>query len=269
MDFPLQQVSERVKQVAALSAVVYFCGFLARRAQLQMLGVQATIPLVDQLYLEAGGKYLVFTGRECVLWLAVLLSCGFVASLALPRQRLTEWLGKRIGVRGHVAMAVLGLAVLGRISETRSSWAMAQRAGGEVWHDLATGGDRSYVHYTVLVLLVLLTSAVTLWVRARAAKFGSWRVGVTAFAYGILALQLVELPMAFGVLYQSASYPIVDLEPKSEVNADAGSLLLLETDKVLVLAEPSGSTLTLDRSGIHGIRMRASANLFALWKGHQ
>ena len=253
-----------MKEIVGLSTALYLFGFLARRAQLHMLGVETQIPLLDQLYLETGGKYFVLTLREGLIVLIFIAVGAVAAKVATRVLRRAPPFGDRARLRlGCVLACAAAIAF-----EQLHGYAWA--SGDSIWLDYAHGSACPQLVYRGLVASVLVTALLALWLHRRRAELGEWRGFFTLFIWGALGLELVRLPTDFGILCQTTRYPRVELldgNGRPLVGAgDVEPFLLLETDKTLVLAAARGSALTVVRSNAATIRITRWENLFSNWR---
>jgi hypothetical protein len=260
-----------LKELLSFGALLYIAGFLALRARLNFLGVHAGLPLSDQLYLEYGGSFLLTTLASAfpIAFLAFVLIGSVFVIAAIRKHRLAlPWLEK-IGPRAVLAIQFVLAVALFKLTERHfyqvlfpgcafSSFcsegdgqlaAMIRRggqAGAYLWQ-LATLGA------TGLVLLLfrrgsLGTAPAPAWLRLPVS--------------GLLAFQILMLPVAYGLMVRSYSYPLALVETDNgSFQQDKPLYVLFETNENLVLFDGHTGMLNVERKQIKSYHILCSADV--------
>jgi hypothetical protein len=210
------------------SFLLYLFGYLALRFQLSVFGVATSIDAFDEKYLFAGCRFLVYlvsTIPNVLIIALVLIVIGYLPYRAIPsefRIRVKDWIVKRSA--DPIRMAVVGIvfAVLFIQFVLRMCFAFVNNillAKGlpEIWITgvLMSGDGRRALYFSGLVAGVLITGAILLYVlRLEFPASGLSRALVWLLGF-LFAVEILFLPVNYGVLISSQSLPRV-----AEITAD-------------------------------------------------
>jgi hypothetical protein len=275
MKLDWEAVEKVAKTLGSLSAGVYFFGFLARRSQLNLLGVVTPLPLGDAIYLETGIQVLAAIGLACAQ--LFFLSLPAVGAIWLFRRSIIS-VAERWKGSSHLRVALIaGFLIL--IAGTRRvvepllsgrALLLGGEIGGAPWlaSDLATGAATAWVCFVGVVALVA-TTATAAAVIERSFEGEPWKRPVAIAGYGLVALQVLLLPIAYGVLVPHLGYPKVTIDGADASLNGRDLLLLLDTEKALVVYDDDAPRIvTLDRSSVHSISVRGYVNVFSSIEAH-
>jgi hypothetical protein len=221
--------------LTSASAVSYASGYLALRSRAHALGTDPGFTLLDQAYVFAGFRFAVITLVALLvispLLILVKIIAATLARVTMPKHlEIFAWLGA-------VAVAILTLAgfstlfIEGALLEDGP----AHYTGLKGF--FVTGVLGSNNAGVVVVLIATATTAVTLlWLRGR---FGQTRSGdsLTLVLVVIAALQLVLLPMQYGIFFADRTARVLERPPDGLVDiAPTAWLLDRGPDRATLLA---------------------------------
>ena len=206
---------------AFASFALYVFGYLALRYHLTVLGVGTDLSVLDERYLFAGARFLVYLGS--MLPIAVLVGLFIACVVWLPYRCLPRSARATLGERvrrfaaspAAVAMVgiVLALAVIQGVMRQCFLFSNLLVGGGgggrAAWLErLFVEGIYLPLFFSGLLLGVLVTgllwgAAITTGASARLPRAARGLLGV------LLAIQILLLPVNFGVLVLDNSLPRV------------------------------------------------------------
>ena len=255
--------------LTSASAVSYASGYLALRSRAHALGTDPGFTLLDQAYVFAGFRFAVITLVALVVTSPLLILVNLIAA-RLARVTTPEHL--EIFARlGAVALAILTLASFSTLSIEG-----ALLEGGSAQY---TGLTRFFVagvlgSNNAGVLVVLIATATTtvtlLWLRGR---FRQTRGGdpLTLGLVVIAALQLVLLPMQYGIFFADRTARVLDRPPDGLIDVaptawlldrgpDRATLLVRQPDRHFVL-------ITLKTDKLDGIAVTGTRSIAEIVSG--
>jgi hypothetical protein len=212
---------------------LYLLGYLALRFHLTMLGVGTDFGVLDERYLFAGAKYLVFLVASIPI--VGLLGLGLVTVVYLPYRLVVavlptvsaagvrRWLAERLkklttwwsdptklAVTG-IVLSILVIQLAMRQCLTFSNLLVAEKLGEPAWlHPLLVGETAGWwsLYFPGLVAVVVATGCL-LW----AATSQEVQTGLSRLLIGLLsfmvAVQFLFLPVNYGHLYLDTTLPRV------------------------------------------------------------
>jgi hypothetical protein len=210
------------------SFLLYLFGYLALRFQLSVFGVATSIDAFDEKYLFAGCRFLVYlvsTIPNVLIIALVLIVVGYLPYRAIPsefRSRVKDWIVKwsadpnRMAVVG-VVFAVVFIQFVMRMCFAFVNNILLAKSLPEIWitRVLMSGEGRLALYFSGLVAGVLITGAILLYVlRLEFAPSGLSRALVWLLGF-LFAVEILFLPVNYGVLISSQSLPRV-----AEITAD-------------------------------------------------
>lgn len=276
----LDALEGRLKQLVALSVLLYFFGYVSRSTQLAMLGVTNGLPIADQAYLLTGASFVAFTIYALVQALPLLGLLGGIMALSWRSKLIRSWLDNDWVVIALTLFLLAGSAVMTktRVGETldlRATVLSSASSQSTIVRDLAEGGNRCWLEYVTLVVTVA-GSAGVLFALMRRPSPTAGLVATRWAASLLLLLQVAVLPAAYGVLAQSVSYPVVEVV-SGPTALQPRLVLLLETDHYLVtLDQPApgkkderARLLTINRDEAKVVATHRFINVFALILGKE
>jgi hypothetical protein len=264
--------------LASITAIFYATGYLITRAHLSMLGLHGVLDFDNHYIVQEGGKFFLVVGYSTVsnvaLPLLAVLGPAVVAAMVLRRllgsraRRWREYLRHRLpGFSAQGWMRLLAFVLLfaaflwhsetfllkfqnplciGNLLYAESGSApcpaaMMERGADELKRALL-GRDETLLNnafqelvfgFALAAALAYLTWRITLpW------RWRSWYAAPSFFA---AALYLVLLPMDYGVLQRSITYPRIALTPgdKSKFPMTGPLFLLNQTAREFVVWDAS------------------------------
>lgn len=236
-----KDLGDRLKQLAGSwtaymamgSFSLYLLGYLALRFHLTMLGVGTDFGVLDERYLFAGAKYLVFLvasvpivgllglGLMTLVYLPYRLVAALLpaASAAGVRRWLAEKLKKLRAWWSHptrpavigIILSILMIQLAMRQCLAFSNLLVAEKLGEPAWlHPLLVGETAGWwsLYFPGLVAGVIATGGL-LWT----ATIQEMQTGLSRFLIGLLtflvAVQFLFLPVNYGYLYLDRTLPRV------------------------------------------------------------
>lgn len=277
--------------LAGITALLYTCGYLVTRSHLAMLGLYGLVEYGNDHFLQEGAKFVITTAYAVlrpVLSIVAVLGLAMVAAGAIgwlvrlsPAAGWMHRQGERLkaiarseAVR-RVAFALVLLAQLWHVWHFYDDYerplavvdllyADTSRAAGQI-EALILSGDTRALHgrFEGLLWGTLLAGLLT---------FAAWRVAAPWPARGWLvlpfavplALYVVTLPMAYGVLERPARYALVSLASESAGVSGGETIYLLDrtSDGFVVWDSASRRVLWLPTSGVRRAEVRGVEFLF-------
>jgi hypothetical protein len=251
--------------LAGVGAILYAFGYLIAMAQLHLLGIHELFGYGNDHHIQAGGRFLLAIGLmladkllSVLVALCVLAVPLVIAYAALSRMRdslgpvQARWKGRITGIGARwphlwkaAGYALLLILLFGSAEDPRSFsnplevsnlLFQPETSPGAVAHVeqvrqwLLGSGQDSVERLRALFLNCLLSTAkaavlllLAWWVT------GAWRwrlLLVAPFAI-IFMLDIVFLPMLYGVLQQPISFPVVSLDTANPMLAGSHAKLFL------------------------------------------
>jgi hypothetical protein len=277
--------------LAGTTALLYTSGYLVTRSHLAMLGLYGLVEYSNDHFLQEGAKFVITTAYTV---LRPLLSIVAVLGVAVLAAGAIGWLVRLLPVggwihRGHerlatvagsealrrVGFALVLLALLWHVwhfyddyerplAVANLLYADTSRPDGKI-DALILGGDTQALHgrFEGLLWGTLLAGLLT---------FMAWRVvapwrsrGWLVLPFAVtLALYVVTLPMAYGVLERPVLYALVSLvgDSSGSLPDDATYLLDRKSDGFVVWNSASRRVLWLPASGVRRAEVRGVQSLF-------
>lgn len=221
MEYLLQSLNERIKAIGADwtkyavvgSFLLYVLGYLALRFHLTALGVSTDLNVLDERYLFAGARFLVYavTSVPNILLLALpLLLAGWVLLRLLSvdtRARALQRLMRPRLLLGFGLLFSMASIVVMRQCFRFSNLLLAQQLPTDpAWLVAIILDDRLIGHYFAgLIAACALTLAVLWALRGRGLPGGA-RAAQALLAF-LAAVQLLMLPINYGVLIADKTLP--------------------------------------------------------------
>jgi hypothetical protein len=248
------------------SFLLYLLGYLALRFHLTFIGVATDLAVLDERYLFAGASCLVFLASSlpiAVMVAALLAALAYLPYRLLPQARRRA-LRERIQrfVSAPVAPTVLGIAlalafiqVLMRKSFRYANVLVQDRLPESAgWLNTLLSNDKwKPIYFSVLILGIAMTGGLLLRSPATgddAAKAPSSRP-LRMLLGTLVAIQVLLLPVNFGVLVHGKSLPRVKAVPKHALAAGEQAWLAWDGKStvsfVVKAATGERSLVTVDR----------------------
>lgn len=264
------------------SFLVYLFGYLSLRFHLTAFGIEAELNLLDERYLFAGSRFLVYA----VASIPILVVLGLVVlGLAWPPFLLARFVLARLPVRSGselIANAASRLhrswrrpltpELLGIVLATGliqfvmrqcfvfSNLLVRKTLPGPSWLQelLLTNNDaiRS-LYFSALLAAVIACSGLLAAALARGAANGPWQSGLRALLAVLVAIALLLLPVNHGILIAGKTVPKVLVHDSKYESLEqcADTWMIWNGERLAVLscrqdraAESSWSLLMLERS---------------------
>ena len=260
--------------LALISAVFYAAGYLALRAQLELLGLAGLVSPSNQRFVQEGGRFFLELGLELNTLLSLLILGGLAALviygiarpiLAWRRRKRPERVGwlRRWAARHHLRLRVIGFVALvitlfALARDPDEFLAPLQISGllfepsapppsegtlsdAESLRRLLLSGDEEglrwrFREYLAFELLALALFLGSWWLAAR------WRLRLllTAPFWLVLVIYTLALPMLYGVLRYREAAPVVSVNAEALGRPEGSELFLLErTEEELLLWDPA------------------------------
>jgi hypothetical protein len=261
-------LTEASKAVAAalgaLAVLGYITGYLVLRARAHALGIDPPFDLVDEIYVFAGFRFLI--------WLLVLVTVA--APLVAAIVAAAAWLAKRVRASAQLSLAWAGLAVLAVGGVVLLSEVLAIRDLLFVEQDAPTASsllallDPRTAGYGPRVLglevfSVAMAVLTAIWL-VRVAATQDRRAIVLAL---ILALQLIQLPTLHGALRADRIVPVLTVIPTSAQGLEGTALIVDRNSSVATLFGRSETgqpaLVTIPAKDLHGLPQGRPVPLFA------
>lgn len=280
--------------LAGIAAVLYGCGYLIKRAHLNLLGISALFSFTEEQYMQEGARFVAemadLLARIALplLMLAIMLvAVGLLlwhSRLQGPLDRVRKWLTRFFECRrfsclcvAYGTLLVLLLMLVDRdialfgppLAMSDLLFATTTTAAGEAgrikeW--LVTGDRYSLENLYFNLTLSVLKAGLLLLLAWKVAE--TWRLRMLLTAPFVLAflLSALLLPMSYGVLKRPARFPRIRVISDSTMLASArGELYLLDkTGDEFVLWESAGHrVLWVPRDQVKSAEIGQASFLFA------
>ena len=279
--------------LAGITALLYACGYLVTRAHMTMLGLHGLVEYGNDHFLQEGAKFL-FTTAYDVLRVSVpfVVMAGAVALVVLIARRLLRrtslasklaplrhgWFGNwwRQGLYVVLFMGLLWhtdlyidaferpLSVANLLYADPAHTASARAGSAAELAGWILSGDTSRLARQFEYLLYG-------GVAAAALAFFAWRVVagwrlrgwlVAPFVLP-LAIYVVTLPMAYGVMQRPVRYPLVTFAGYEPQNQGRLFLLNRAADAFVVWHESARRVVWLPSAGVKRAEVRGVGDLFS------
>lgn len=279
--------------LAGIAAVLYGCGYLIKRAHLNLLGISALFSYTEEQYMQEGARFvaemadlLARIALPLLMLAIMLLAVGFLLWHSRLQERLARV--KELLIRFYECrrlaclcalyglLLILLLLLVDReialfgppLAVSDLLFPTATPSAGEAgrireW--LLTGDRSSLENLYFNLTLSVLKAGLLLLLAWRVAETWRLRMLLTApFALAFL-LSALLLPMSYGVLKRPARFPRIKVVSESSMLASAqGELYLLDkTGDEFVLWESSGRrVLWLPRDQVKSAEIGQALFLF-------
>ena len=280
--------------LAGIAAVFFACGYLIKRAHLNLLGISALFSFTEEQYMQEGARFIAemadLLARIALplLMLAIaLLAAGFLLSrtglgrrIDPARARLTRFLECR-GVECRCAAYGVLLVLLLLLIDREIALFGAPLAVSDLLfaQPAAPGGDAGRIREWLLIgdrtsldnlyfnlTLSVIKGGVLLLLAWRVAQIWRLRLLLTApFALAFL-LSVLLLPMAYGVLKRPARFPPVVVQSESKMLASVqGEVYLLDktSDEFVLWEAAARRVLWVPRDQVRSAQIGQARFLFA------
>lgn len=257
---------ETLKKLLSFAALLYVAGFLAVRSRLDFLGVYAALPFADQLYLEFGGRFLLATLHAIVpIAFLLLFVVGVGHVLARPGALRTfgASLDKVPPTAWHVVRFILVVSLYKLFQVQFEPFVNP----GCILPEFCADGQRLSLpevpDYTYTWLLVTTGGTGILAVLYRR----SWRAipaappWMAASLVFLFACQVVMLPMAYGLIVHSYSYPRVSVNLGDSSEPTPPQYLIFETSDAIILTDGSNEIVQIERGQLETLHVHCWADV--------
>ncbi len=246
-----KSVTEKLGGVAAKwtsyaafgSFLLYLVGYLTLRFQLSTYGLATDLDLLDEKYLFAGCRFLVYA-VSCVpsilIFVLVLAAVGYVPYRLIPapaKERIHGWLATWCAKPAHLPLLGIVLAVVFIQFVMRRCFAfgdlLLQKQLPDEWITavLLANDGKLALYFSALLAGVLITAAIAWQAAARsnstspAARF---LLGALIF---LVAVEFLLLPVNYGVLVSTQQLPQVAELPSGTKSGDGQRAWLVWNSK--------------------------------------
>jgi hypothetical protein len=282
--------------LAGITALLYACGYLVTRAHMSMLGLYGLVEYGNDHFLQEGAKFLLAAGYDVLRVLVVfVVMAGVVVLIVLIGRRLLHdtSLAKKLAALLHGWLAnwwrhglyvVLFLALVWHTDTYINAFERPLSIANLLYSDTSRTTSTQPGSAAELAGWIVAGDATRLarqfedllfgGVAAAALAFFAWRVVakwrlrawlVAPFVLP-LAIYVVTLPMAYGVMQRPVRYPLVSFagyESESE-----GRLFLLSRtgDAFVVWNESARRLVWLPSGGVKRAEVHGVGDLFSAGK---
>lgn len=249
--------------VAVSSFLVYLFGYLSLRFHLTTLGIETDLNLLDERYLFAGARFLVYTVSAIpILVLLALIAVGLAAPLFLLARIISSWLPAPVG-REPAPRDVAGLRALWRRPATpvllgillataliqlvmrqcfvMSNLLVRETLPGPDWLQALLLADNEAVRS--LYIAALLAALIACWGLLMAAlgrePIGKpWMRPLQALLALLIAIAVLLLPVNHGILIAGKTVPKVVVHDSNYGSLDrcADTWLIWNGSRLAVLS---------------------------------
>lgn len=255
--------------LAGIAAVFFACGYLIKRAHLNLLGISALFSFTQEQYMQEGARFvaemadlLARIALPVIMLVITVVAVGFLLwqtplrRLTAPAQtRFTEFVQCRRLACQSAAYGILLILLILLIDRELSLFGAplaisdllfapsvkAVGDAGQIREWLVTGDRLSLDNLYFNLTLSVLKSGALLLLAWRIVE--PWRLRILLAAPFALAflLSVLMLPMSYGVLKRPARFPRISVDSESKMLASVqGNLYLLDkTGDEFVLWEAS------------------------------
>lgn len=267
MDIRWEDLKERLKELAGSwpgyvtlgSFALYLLGYLCIRFHLTVLGIGTDLKVLDERYLFAGAKFLVYL-------FATIASVVLIAIVFSPVIALCVYLLKRWEPLRHTTTVVLVLGILLTVGAIQfvmkqcfefSNLLLARELP---WTGLNLGSlfleERDTLrplYFVFLVAVTALSASILLYVNKRVQAASATRPLVVLFAF-LVGVQFLLLPVNYGVFIMDKQTPkVASFGDRTPLAADQEAWLVWEGDQGVTYlvrgpeADPGAATARLRR----------------------
>ena len=284
--------------LAGITALLYTCGYLVTRAHLSMLGLHGLVEHGSDYFLQEGAKFFLSAGYDVLRTLlplaAVVGAVALVAVAAVRALRGTRvserfaQLRRRVGGQSwwrYAVFAVLFAALLLHADHYLDAFerplgvtnllyadplgAAPAKPGTatelEAW--ILSGDEASLASQFEDLLVGAIEAAVLAvlaWRVAAPWRSRNWLVAPFVVA---VAMYLVTLPMAYGVLQRPVRYALVTFAGDGVPGAGPSFLLARTGDAFVVWDASAHRVVWVPAGGVKRAEIRGVADLFRATKG--
>lgn len=280
--------------LAGVAAGLFACGYLIKRAHLNLLGISALFSFTEEQYMQEGTRFvaemadlLARIALPLLMLAIIVLAAGFLLWRTWLRRRLnpmTAWLARFIECKQTaccsaaygVLLVLLVLLIDGEVSLFAAPLAVSDllfaplvAAGGDAgqireW--LLAGDQTSLDNLYFNLTLSVIKAGILLLLAWRVAE--PWRLRLLLAAPFALAflISLLLLPMAYGVLKRPARFPRIVADSESKMlKAVRGDLYLLDktADEFVLWEAGARRVLWIPRDQVKSAEIGQARFLFA------
>jgi hypothetical protein len=255
--------------LTSASAVSYASGYLALRSRAHALGTDPGFTLLDQAYVFAGFRFALIILVALLVISPLLVLSNMVAQTVMRRAMLRH--RDIFACFAAVALAILTLASFSTLSVEGALLANGSANHTALQRVLFPGVLGIGSVGVFVILASTATTAITiLWVRGRYAQAGA-RDALTMVLVVIAALQLVLLPMQYGIFFADRTARVLERPPEGVVGVSPPVWLLDRgADRASLLARrPEGAfvLITVKADKLDGIAVTGTTSIAEIVKG--
>jgi hypothetical protein len=242
------------------SFALYFLGYLVLRFQLSTWGVATDLAILDERYLFAGARFLVYliSTAVSVLLLAspLMLIWWLLNRWSRFRQRRETWDYALVGVVFSVLFIQL---VEKKCFQFMNSILLQPQLDGERWLQAVLLDTTSYYEAQFFVALVAGVAA-TAWLLFQSQRQKSRRPVLEALLLFLFIVEFFLLPVNYGVIVSTRELPKVTNFAPAEAwlvweGKDKTTFLVVNNDRKLV-ALPNADVKRLEITGVENVFQR-------------
>jgi hypothetical protein len=267
---------------AMASFATYVLGYLVLRFQLTALGLGTDLDLLDERYLFAGAKFLVYLVSaipSLVLFALPLALLGWVAARSWPGLRAWAarcWARPAIPLTAGLVLSVAMIQLVMRRCFAFDNLLLRDALPDPGWFGaMLTAPDDLLAHLYFVFLLAGIVAGIGLTL-----ALGSWRAappalrGLAALLFFVLGIQVLLLPVNYGILLSARDHPRVVPDPEIVPARSAAAVWLVwegKTGVTFLVHEPSAvrKLLTVPREKVTRLEIVAYDSLPALRSSRQ
>lgn len=224
---------------ALASFLLYGLGYLVTRFELTMLGVTLNLDVLEERYLFAGARFLVYllaSIPSLLLLLSVPVAILWMIARWLPRRvraSAASFRANTFYVVG-IVFAVALIQLVARQCFVFNNLLLARSLPGPTWLQAVLLDDQDQIapfYFAGLVLAMAITAALLIVGNRRSTK-ENWSRFLAALLSVLLAIQALLLPINYSILITHKTFPqITGLPP----NVAAKAWLIWENKEVVTL----------------------------------
>jgi hypothetical protein len=241
--------------VALGTFLLYLVGYLSTRFYLTVLGIGTDLTVLDERYFFAGAKFLVYLLSTIpLLALIALVPVGLIVAIfrRLNKDRIERWSPPTAIAIAGIVISTFFINTVMRQCFFFSNLLLTERPyqtelGFE--HLLTADSGDLYCFFMILVAGTILTAAIWVYARSRAAQTTISRFATRLLAFFVI-VQFLFLPINYGIYIQDRYLPRVpDLGDQAPLKTGQRAWLVWEgtntfTYLVLEPAKPDCQTQT-------------------------
>jgi hypothetical protein len=262
---------------AIASFGTYVLGYLVLRFQLTALGLGTDLDLLDERYLFAGAKFLVYLVAAIpilVLFALPLALLGWVAARSWPGLRAWAarwWARPAIPLTVGLVLSVAMIQLVMRRCFAFDNLLLRDALPEPGWFGaMLTAPDDVLTQLYFVLLLAGIVAGIGLTI-----ALGSWQAapaalrGLAALVFFFLGIQVLLLPVNYGILLSARDHPRVVPDPEVVPAGSAAAVWLVwegKTGVTFLVHEPSAvrKLLTVPREKVTRLEIVAYEPLSAL-----